>query len=577
MKRWVIRALCCSIFLMTVVVAGNSKAEPVPQNFQIRTGWNAIFLEVEPADPDPAVVFGPILTDLIGVWMWNPQAGTVEFAVNPTEPATRENNMVFYDPHYVPVPDGPPDLTNLFAIHGNSGYLVNYGGGDTSLTISGEPLPPKANWKANSFNFVGFHFDPDATTLPFFSTFFESSPAHTGQDYYVLNDSGDWVKKPAIQMKAGEAFWIYCKGSSEFTGPVNLQLTAGTKLDYAEILEKQDITLKNDSDVTRTILLSVVDGLPDYPLYYWKLDLNSNIATWVMMPTGPDSYDITLEAGQSKTITLGVKRQGKTEGIVYTRNLQVSSVDDSFFKVPVSFTGISYRGLWVGDVMINKVNEPARLTDPDVLRPTGSTFSYRLLIHYDDAGVARLLNEVIQLLDSDSGSYVLLADGKLVGPYSGAALRDGQPVGRRISSPAYGNFYTVDVAQGDPSSYVKTSFETLTPASGNFAEQGGVLSATLFLPKEDPSNPFVHKYHPKHLPEAGSDITRNLTLTFSDVDSDGNSLIGSESLGWGITELGGIYHESITGLLRSDQTLHMEGPFILHRVSSIDTLVTTAP
>jgi len=588
MKRQVMTILC-SILFLTICLASTANAEPVTQTITIKPGWNAIFLQVEPVWKDAAteatfpenqptdsqVVFNDLGTDLISAWMWNPQDGTVEFIQNPDTPVPEEPDMLAYVP-------GNALATNLYAIHGNHGYLINYAGAtDFIWDVTGEPLPPAIDWKPNSYNFVGFHLDP--AHLPLYEDFFASSPAHAGQTIYILDAAGNWSSVgPSESMDhAGEAFWIYCNGSSEFSGPVTVQLGQGHDLGYGAVLEQQEITIKNDSAFARTVSLSLADGISaspvgtvpsPFPLFYWEFDPANDIARWTQMPTGT-THDITIEAGASQVLKLGVKRTDMTADTVYTTNLQVDDGKDpraeTLFKVPVLVTGISYAGLWVGDATISKVNQPAKIVDPGVATSTGSQFSYRLIVHVDSSGQTSLLNQVIQMWDEQNSKFVLFADDALIAYFSGASLRDGQPVGRRISSPAFGNFYDVD-------NTTLVKFKELTPAD-TFATMGGTIGTSLFLPKEDPSNPFVHKFHPDHPAAAGFDITRAVSLEFSDNDSDGNTILGSTALGWGSTEIGGIYRETMSGLLRSDRPINIEGIFVLHRVSNIGTLTTTAP
>jgi len=301
------------------------------------------------------------------------------------------------------------------------------------------------------------------------------------------------------------------------------------------------------------------------------------------MPASPASLDLDISASEPLQLKLGVKRTGLTADVEYTTNLQLSDDSGSLVKIPVIVTGISYAGLWVGDAAINKVNQPTQLVSPEAVKPTGSQFSYRLLVHMTEGGPARLLNQAIQMWDEAAGQFVILADDGLIGSFSGASLRDGQPVGRRISSPAFGNFYTANNATAYDGDKTQITFKELTATGGGFAAQNGELTATLFLPKDDPSNPFVHKFNPDHLTPDGTeaahtlfDITRNIKLTFTDTDSDGNTILGSSALGWGSTQLGGRYNETMGGLLRSDRDIYIEGVFVLHRVSNIGTL-TTAP
>src|SRR5262249_5647399 len=110
-----------------------------------------------------------------------------------------------------------------------------------------------------------------------------------------------------------------------------------------------------------------------------------------------------------------------------------------------------HAGLWVGNAIINKVNQPSSLTAPITPLPTASEFHLRLLVHVDDIGTARLLQKVllmwkngtstnnpagVQVLDQP-GHYVLVSDDRFIPQFTGSALRDNEPVARRFSSTAF--------------------------------------------------------------------------------------------------------------------------------------------
>ena len=96
----------------------------------------------------------------------------------------------------------------------------------------------------------------------------------------------------------------------------------------------------------------------------------------------------------------------------------------------------------------------------------------------------------------------------------------------------------------------------------------------------DPSNPFVHAFHPDHdnmdakfttsLAEGVESytVTRNCTLDFTSTPPDGSSIPG-----WGTTMLGGVYTEVMTGINKTPITLG--GMFTMRRISEISTIDTT--
>lgn len=581
------------IFLLILVAIHMTsywiKAEQTSQSITLQPGWNAIFLEVEPGivypgmdeettSTDPENVFSQI-NDLQSVWKWNSLAGTVtvEFIQNPDLLVPEEPQMLVY------IPTGLPGdvVTNLHAIQGNSAYLVYLGGSvDQNLTVEGEPAIPHHEWKANSFNFVGFHLVQDQE--PSFENFFAASPAQVDQEIYTLdNATGNWVSTSAAEpMARGEGFWVYCNGSSSFNGPVAAKLEQFQGLHYGTELSEQEVVFRNDSPDPRTVDLSL-QALPPLQeaIYYWVFDAVDGVASWEPLPA---SLDLALDAGASQRIRLGVKRAGLAADQSYGTNLGVTSGGYSF-QLPLSVTGIDYGGLWTGYAKINKVSDqnkaeivgevPVRDETP---LPTGSEFSFRLIVHAEDNGPVRLLSQVIQMwqegtwkpdpdnlgkfIIDDPGNFVLLTDDTLVDNYTGASLRDGQPVGRRISAPVFPRL-----------SAEQAMMATSPESQGIFPEPGYELEIDIWLEKDDPTNPFRHQFHKIHGPvENAIRVERKITLTFGDEDEDGNPITGLPKLDWGSSEIGGVYTERVSELHKDP--IFIKGIFVLHRVSDIATL-----
>jgi hypothetical protein len=157
------------------------------------------------------------------------------------------------------------------------------------------------------------------------------------------------------------------------------------------------------------------------------------------------------------------------------------------------------------------------------------------------------------------GQYVLLTDDSLIPFFKGAAVRDGESVGRRLSTIGY------DFPSG--------SADNALTLSGAFAI-GQNLTGTLTLPFDHPTNPFQHKYHPDHdnlnarfdgpAVEAFS-TTRQIRLDFTASPPDGPAVPD-----FGYNEMGGSYRETITGIHKN--AIHIRGTFRLSRVSLIAEL-----
>ena len=148
------------------------------------------------------------------------------------------------------------------------------------------------------------------------------------------------------------------------------------------------------------------------------------------------------------------------------------------------------------------------------------TPSFRVIVHVDAAGQAKLLQNVLLMWKNgvsdvdgrlvEPGRYVLVTDEERVPDFTGAVLRDGHPVAHRISSTAFG-------------------FDDPITMTGSLGASDSTLSCDVTLGYSDPLNPFVHRYHPDHdnldrrfeedLGAAKSHLTLNgkFRLSFRDV------------------------------------------------------------
>ncbi len=530
-------SLTCLLLVLAVLLPLHAAAENITQTIPLRAGWNAVFLEVDPASTSCDDVFGGI-PNLLSAWTWNSRTAVAEYVQDPDTLIPEQTQWLVYFP-------GDDLSTNLHAVYGERAYLIHVGGTRTDIEwmVTGEPRLPQLDWKDDSFNLVGFHLEAGAE--PLFDAFFSASLAHRDQEVYILDDSGHWelVADPATtRMRAGEAFWVYCGGASEFTGPLTVQLDRRAGLHYGTLLEEQSLLLRNSAaaDIATTIEL---DG--GAPLAHRYTDPETGAGSWLEFPLVR-----SLPAGERSTVRIGTRRLGLTPGQLYTANLTVSDGAGMRIVVPASVEGVSLAGLWVGEACLRKVNEPR--VAPDQTFPlvsdersyaAAAEFSFRLILHVDGAGQVRLLKQAIQVWDEAQGRHVVFSDDAKLALYPEATE------GRRISSAAFGALRATE-----------PRFEA--PMAGQL---GGTLTCAVETAPEDPTNPFRHGYHPDHGdPARAYRVTRAIELVFAEQDEEG------ASLGWGGTDMGGTYRETLTGLHRDP--LRVEGVFLLQKVSEIDAL-----
>lgn len=585
--RHVLPIAALAVMALHSLPASGAVAE-VTQTFTLHPGWNAVFLEVRPEDNSSESVFGGL--PLASAWTWNPAAPKVEFIENPSEQLSENPQWL----GYFPWPRPEHILTNMFAVQANRAYLLKIDGTvDVTWQVTGVPEVQDYRWIPDSFNLIGFPVDP--LQQPTFGQFLAPSSAHAGQPIYRLV-GGTWqqVANPfATQIHSGEAYWVFCQGPSDYSGPVSIELELGKALTFNATSSEQRVRVRNLGSSPAAISLRTMPSSAPIPLAIFQFDPDTGEISW---PGLPSQYSLPTQGGEERLIDLSpIRAQFASDfvgsvieirdGFGYLRRVAVTA--KTAFAPPSLLTnsgrsrsgGFLSRfatnstnplaGLWAGNVLVRKVSEAQN--GSLVPTPVGQEFPFRILLHVDGSGVVRLLKEVIQMwkegtripdpenpglfLVDEPGRYVLLTDDALIPNFEGAVLRDGEPVGYRMSSVAY---------DFDPQYLVM---------SGNFSTSGSVSTAVT-LESNSPTNPFRHKYHPDHnnfnelgtaFLEEAYPVTRQMTLTFADEDP-----LGTEIPSYGESVIGGTYSELINGLHRND--ILVEGPFLLTRISGSPVL-----
>jgi hypothetical protein len=592
--------------LVLILANATVNAQWATQTISLQPGWNAVFLEVqpEPRECDAVLTNLPIES----VWFWNRRFNAVQFIQDP-------ETLVPGDPDWLawfPPNAGSRAALSLHALLGGRAYLIKVTSNSQAFawSVRGNPTLRPPNWQSDSLNFVGFPVS--AQNPPTFAAFFAGAPAHEGQPVYELTTAGHWerVAFPASStLENGRAYWIGCRGPSTFAGPVAVQLEQSTGLNYGRALAELTLRLRNASSLPRSLSVRKLPSANpppgpyppqagDVSLAYFHMDLARSQYGWIPLSTTLEKLDVP--PGEEWLLRLEVRRAempaSGNPAAVYQSLLEIS--DDYGVRVLVPVTAQSsqasstalagatagpagapplphkHAGLWLGSVSINKVSQPASLSQPATPQPVAAEFQFRLLVHVDASGQARLLQKVLQMWKNGTtrpdpldptrqivdvpGRFVLLTDETLVPSFSGAALRDGVPVGRRVSSSAF-------------------SFKSPLPLSGSGEFGGNTISCQIPLPYDDPLNPFLHRYHPDHnnlderfeqtLPAGveSFNLTRQVALQFTAQPPDGLALAG-----WGDTQLGGAYRETISGVHR--QPIYVEGLFRLQKASTVASL-----
>lgn len=573
-----IEPLCLLALLAGFLLLPPAQGQTVTQNLRLQPGWNAVFLEVVPADASP----GAVLKDLPveSVWTRAEDVVSAEFIQDPSEAAFTQSGWLSWFP-----PTRPESfLSQLKVLQANRPYLVKLGGTTTvDLQVSGTPSYRRSAWVPDTYTLLGVSAETE--TPPTFREFFAASSAHydpaTGATSFVAYrlSGGQWSRVGFDEpIQRGAAYWIYTRGASEYTGPLDVKLEAGDGLRFADTLNELKVEYKNPGKSPVTVTIEEIAGSTASALSYYQFDPAVG-SVWT-----PINGALTLNcpAGESSSLRLAIRRKDMTQSD-YASVLRAKVGTSGSILIPVTATGLGSlqypeairrrAGLWLGSATIDAVSE-VHSANPTHPTPTRSTFQLRLLVHLDASGKARLLKEVTQMwkdgtytnnasgekLVHQPGRYVLLTDDSLIGQFSGATLRDGAPVGRRLSSMGY-----------DFPSRNTNNFLLL---SGQF-DFGKKLTGTLTMPHDAPTNPYKHRFHPDHdnlnvrFDEPAVEdfeTSRQIELEFTTAPPQG----APPSPDYGYSTIGGVYRETIGGLHKTN--LFVRGGFVLNRISLVSDL-----
>jgi hypothetical protein len=578
------------IVLACCLCAISARAQTITQSFVLQPGWNSVYLEVQPADNSAATVFTNL--PISSVWTRAGRVSSAEFIQDASEDLFNQPGwLVWFNP-------ARPDafLGNLFAVLANHAYLIHVTNSTTvTWNVSGRPSLRRLDWVPDAYNLRGLAVDPSSS--PMFLNFFRPSAAHFDpvsgqlQKIFRLSPAGQWtLTAPTDAIKSGEAYWIFCKGASDYAAPLDAQVDLGDGLDFGLTLSELNLRVRNFTGNSLNAMIQEMSPSGPGALAYYRFDPAAGVQ-WLDLPT-----PLVVSPGPNAEVRLrlAVRRQN-VNGANYTSLLQITDGAGTRLLVPVnankegagagalalqggrrkasaSDEAKAHAGLWSGSVTINAVSEP-RSANPNTTTPVHSPLNLRLIIHVDDTGQARLLKELIQMWRNGTytndasgnqvvdkpGEYVLLTDDTLIPQFSGATVRDGTPAGRRLSTVGF------DFPSASDANYLNLA--------GFFAVTNS-LTASITLPYDAPTNPFLHRYNPDHdnlnprfdgpAAEAYT-VTRQIELDFTTSPPDGSS-----APDFGYNEMGGIYHETITGLHKD--AIHVSGTFRLSRASLISQL-----
>lgn len=304
------------------------------QTISLKSGWNAIYLEVEPLEAAPDLLFEGTPIEVVASYFRpvSPQ----QFVESPNEVIVDAKGWnVWYRQDR-----DDALLTDLYAIQAHGSYLV-YTESDYVWQLQGAPSFGAAQWHPNAYSLVGFPLN--AAEVPTVENFFSGIGAHANLKVYSMQD-GRWnlISEPeATYMEIGEAYWIYSEGASDFKGPLQVNFKAESLggMIFTANTNAQELILTNVSPYPQQLTLSLEAGASgQIPLAYEVRELNGD------EPIGTSSQRIEdgmaigpVESGASVVLNLEVVRSEVSVPLM-TTILVVSSDAGMRVDVPIVST-----------------------------------------------------------------------------------------------------------------------------------------------------------------------------------------------------------------------------------------------
>ena len=556
------------------------------ESHPVQGGWNAIYPFVDASD----VTIGTLLADearVEEIWRWNPDALDAVALGSPSEPIIGAEWAVWKR--------ASPAESTLTRLRANYAYLVKVASdaGPFTLSLKGKAAMPSVSWRNDGLNLVGFPTS-EAAPLPTIGSYLAPASllgANTEIFRYIggpisANNPAKLLNPVQQALPRGEAFWMDTGKFSDYYGPLKVQVSLSSSgLSFGDTGSVHEVVVANRTDRAITVTLTPAPSQSDrggsqpspVPLLERVFDEDSQSYSY---PAFDGPRDLTLQAGQTVSKLVALNRAGLV-GAAGTENASLLVLTDSEgmsrIDLPVSATVGGTGGLWVGEALINRVQnqlqqfqrdddgkyrydgEGARIpvagSADNSLNKTAQAFPVRLIVHTDANGTARLLSNVYA--------------GPIATAVEGAVPRFGIATAESLLDAG-------SLAKAARLTAVHFPLDLNLELNGSFGA-GGSLDGTVPLAHNDKENPFIHAFHPDHdnldarfeeaLP-AGAEshqVTRLLSLDFDVANPDGNPE-------WGSQLLTGTFTEEITGIHKN--AISVEGKFSLRRLSKEEVLHT---
>ena len=546
-----------------IFAAPTAQAQWQSTTYTLKGGWNSIYLHGDASYATLDKLFDGNL-EVLEVWRWNPNPTQVQFTTSPLLPSAGTPEWSRW------VRDGASN--SLAGMTGPAAYLVKCSGTTAdsySVPIAYKPMPPNNSWVRSGANFIGFPSSNKAGNFPTFASYFATFPAAIASNAkifkYIGGDLGannplQVFSTSSERLDRNQAYWFSSEVVGNFYAPVQISLSNSDGLAFGRRRSVITARVMNRTAAVMTVKINPVssNSRPSSdqesitgPVPLTRRTFNEQ-GEWVETPIAA-AYDEVIAPNSSVELSFGIDRGlmvGAADAL-YASLLRFTDSANTFdILIPATARKSSLAGLWIGEALVTAVESKPLA---DAVKSTGSAFPLRYLIHVSDDGTARVLSQIFMgpMAAAPHDFGLCLSEAGL--------KEDAKSAASRIVA-----------------THMPLDLDLALGTTGSFALAGD-LSCTIATPFNDPTNPFVHQYHPDHDNKSGQtellagqesyDVTREVTFTFTDAPPGGGS-----ATGWGSSVIGGTYGEVVSGLHRDSDGLNLSGTFELRRASELGTL-----
>lgn len=372
------RSILLSLGLLAGI-AGTARAQWFQTTYNLKGGWNAIYLHGDAtyADPDTLFPNSGATAGVLEVWRWNPRPNQMQFTTTPLVPTSGV-------PEWNVWRRGVPAQSNLSVLNGQTAYLVRCSGTAVtshSINIVQKAMPPVTTWVRSGANLLGFPSKLNGASYPSFATYFQTFPAATAANskifQYIGGDLGptnpsQLFSTTADQVDRNKAYWFEAEVVGNFFAPLDLSLSSLSGIDFGRTGSVITARVRNPRSTNITLTLAPVASIAapagqdavvgQVPLT--RRTFNTSSGAWDEAPITA-AYTEVIGAGSTVELSFGVNRAAMSgaSNALYASLLRITDSANLYdISLPATARVASYAGLWIGDAEVKSVSSEVQTT-----------------------------------------------------------------------------------------------------------------------------------------------------------------------------------------------------------------------